>query len=90
MAYDDSAGHSQDSTVNGPLMMHTILSATHRLSSKRLLDTLWPTERARKTHKFAVVPITATSIIWAAISDVAMDENPSSVKQTDIHDVFLV
>lgn len=36
-------------------------------------------DRARKTHKFAVVPIIATSTMWTAISDVAMDENPSPV-----------
>ncbi|CAI6345588.1 unnamed protein product [Macrosiphum euphorbiae] len=80
MVYDDSIGHSQDSTVNGPLIMHTILSATHKFSSKRLLDTLWPMERARNTHKFAVVPIIATSTMWTAINDVAMVENPSSIE----------
>lgn len=81
MVYDESIGHSQESTVRGPLIMHTMLSATHKFSSRRLLDTLWPMDRARNTHKLAVVPITATSTMWTAISDVVMVENPSSVEK---------
>jgi len=45
-------------------------------------------DRARKTHKFAVVPIIATNTMWTAISDVAMDENPSP-EEKKIHYGFL-
>lgn len=79
MAYEDNAGHSQDNTVNGPLIMHTMLSATHRFSSNRLLATLCPMDRARNTHRFAVVPMTATSTTWMAIKEVAMVEKSSSI-----------
>jgi len=78
MVYDDKTGHSQESTVNGPLIMHTILSATQRFNNNRLFDTFWPIDSARNTHKFAVVPIIATSVTWTAINDVAMVEKSSS------------
>lgn len=72
MVYDDSEGHSQHSTVNGPLIMHTMLSATHRFSSNRLLDTFWPMDKAKNTHRFAVVPMIATSSTWTTINEVVV------------------
>lgn len=91
MLYEDSAGHSHDSTVSGPLIMHTILSATHRFNSNRLLDTFWPIDRARNTHKFAVVPTIATKTTWTAINDVATVEKSSSeIKRKTKNEIFFI